>query len=83
MAFQCDISAVPTNPEFKDRTICEVFEDERAGLMSLRGPSTDLARTFTSSPNPMASITCGFPFATAVTASASKKPSPVPPIFDG
>jgi hypothetical protein len=27
------------HPEFKDRTIWEVFEDERASLMQLRGPS--------------------------------------------
>jgi hypothetical protein len=26
------------HPEFKDRTIWEVFQDERASLMELRGP---------------------------------------------
>src|SRR6267142_4435598 len=32
------ISGVHFNPEFKDRTVWDVFQEERASLMALRGP---------------------------------------------
>jgi hypothetical protein len=39
LADQCIAYARRTkHPEFKDRTIWEVFQDERPGLMELRGP---------------------------------------------
>jgi len=51
---QCIAYAQRTkHPEFKDRTIWEVFQEERASLMELRGPF-DASSRKPSGPAPLA-----------------------------